>query len=204
MAYQPRACAWSACRAVCVTMLCSSVMKCVPLASTGHVGVSASCFAFKQLVTGRMLSVNSIWTSALIAQVPQGLPTKFRPFSLALAPCGIASLLLPQLGCCRRGSPSSTAQWLDCCRDKEALQAFAQDAYQCSLAYGPLDVRTSLAYYNLAKVFQGMNELDQMLACCDQVIQQAAALHLPPVASQDQSPRLSHMLTSMSNKIVPD
>lgn len=54
-------------------------------------------------------------------------------------------------------------------RDSEALQAFAQDAYQCSLAYGPLDVRTSLAYYNLAKVFQGMNEMDKSLMYCDQV-----------------------------------
>ena len=54
-------------------------------------------------------------------------------------------------------------------RDSEALQAFAQDAYQCSLAYGPLDVRTSLAYYNLAKVFQGMNEMDKSLVYCDQV-----------------------------------
>ena len=55
------------------------------------------------------------------------------------------------------------------CRDNEALQAFAQDAYHCSLAYGPQDVRTSLAYYNLAKVFQGMQELDKTLVCCDQV-----------------------------------
>lgn len=55
------------------------------------------------------------------------------------------------------------------CRDHDALQAFAQDAYQCSLAYGPQDVRTSLAYYNLAKVFQGMQELDKSVACCDQV-----------------------------------
>lgn len=59
--------------------------------------------------------------------------------------------------------------WPMCCRDTEALQAFALDAYQCSLAYGPQDVRTSLAYYNLAKVFQGMNEPDKTLICCDQV-----------------------------------
>ena len=59
--------------------------------------------------------------------------------------------------------------WTAVCRDSEALQSFAQDAYQCSLAYGPQDVRTSLAYYNLAKVFQGMSEQDKMLACCDQV-----------------------------------
>lgn len=66
-------------------------------------------------------------------------------------------------------------------RDHDALQAFAQDAYQCSLAYGPQDVRTSLAYYNLAKVFQGMKEPDKSLACCDQVC--ALTLACPMVLS---------------------
>lgn len=56
------------------------------------------------------------------------------------------------------------------CRNEEALHSFAQDTYHCSLAYGPLDVRTSLAYYNLAKVFEGMDEADKTLACCDQVL----------------------------------
>jgi hypothetical protein len=72
------------------------------------------------------------------------------------------------------------------CRDSEALQAFAQDAYQCSLAYGPLDVRTSLAYYNLAKVFQGMNEMDKSLMYCDQV---CMMLHVPYTPRSTSSER---------------
>ncbi|KAF6258416.1 subunit of axonemal inner dynein [Scenedesmus sp. NREL 46B-D3] len=35
---------------------------------------------------------------------------------------------------------------------QEALRAFAEDVYCCSLEYGPQDARTSLGYYNLAKV----------------------------------------------------
>jgi hypothetical protein len=35
---------------------------------------------------------------------------------------------------------------------QEALRAFAEDVYYCSLEYGPQDARTSLGYYNLAKV----------------------------------------------------
>lgn len=34
----------------------------------------------------------------------------------------------------------------------EALHAFAEDVYYCSLEYGPEDVRTSLGYYNMGKV----------------------------------------------------
>ena len=58
-------------------------------------------------------------------------------------------------------------------RNEEALQAFAEDVYYCSLEYGPEDVRTSLGYYNLAKVFQGLGQLDKTLACGDQ-----ACLHV--------------------------
>lgn len=36
----------------------------------------------------------------------------------------------------------------------EALHAFAEDVYYCALEYGPEDVRTSLGYYNMGKVFQ--------------------------------------------------
>jgi len=71
------------------------------------------------------------------------------------------------------------------CRDSEALKAFAQDAYQCSLAYGPLDVRTSLAYYNLAKVFQGMNEMDKSLLYCDQV---CTMLHVSHTEHTESTP----------------
>lgn len=35
----------------------------------------------------------------------------------------------------------------------EALSAFSEDVYYCSLEYGPEDVRTSLGYYNMGKVF---------------------------------------------------
>ena len=35
-----------------------------------------------------------------------------------------------------------------------AIHAFSEDMYYCSLEYGPQDLRTSLGYYNLAKVFQ--------------------------------------------------
>jgi hypothetical protein len=40
-------------------------------------------------------------------------------------------------------------------RQAEALSAFAEDAYYCSLEYGPEDPRTSLGYYNLNKVCVG-------------------------------------------------
>ena len=55
------------------------------------------------------------------------------------------------------------------CRHEEALQAFAEDVYYCSLEHGPEEVRTSLGYYNLAKVFQGAGSMDRALACTDQV-----------------------------------
>eukprot|EP00798_Chlamydomonas_sp_ICE-L_P008130 gene8129-1379_t len=53
----------------------------------------------------------------------------------------------------------------------EALHAFAEDIYYCSMEYGPEDVRTSLGYYNMGKVFQsrgvGAEKVD---ACNDQVV----------------------------------
>ena len=51
-----------------------------------------------------------------------------------------------------------------------AVQAFAEDVYYCSLEYGPQDLRTSLGYYNLAKVFESQKDLDKCLACHEQVI----------------------------------
>lgn len=39
-------------------------------------------------------------------------------------------------------------------RHDRALEAFATDVYCCAQEYGPLDVRTSLGFYNLGKVFQ--------------------------------------------------
>mmetsp|Transcript_16876 Transcript_16876/g.57648 ORF Transcript_16876/g.57648 Transcript_16876/m.57648 type:complete len:353 (+) Transcript_16876:279-1337(+) len=52
----------------------------------------------------------------------------------------------------------------------EALSAFAEDVYFCALEYGPEDVRTSLGYYNLSKVFQSIGEEDKCLACNKQVV----------------------------------
>lgn len=42
---------------------------------------------------------------------------------------------------------------------REALTAFAEDVYYCSLEYGPQDARTSLGYYNLAKVLQSTGDM---------------------------------------------
>lgn len=36
----------------------------------------------------------------------------------------------------------------------EAIQSFAEDIYFCSLEHGPRDVRTTLGYYNIAKIFE--------------------------------------------------
>ncbi|GLC38926.1 hypothetical protein PLESTB_000462100 [Pleodorina starrii] len=52
----------------------------------------------------------------------------------------------------------------------EALHAFAEDVYYCSLEYGPEDVRTSLGYYNMGKVFQSSGDMDKAASCNDQVV----------------------------------
>ncbi|EFJ51977.1 hypothetical protein VOLCADRAFT_103179 [Volvox carteri f. nagariensis] len=52
----------------------------------------------------------------------------------------------------------------------EALHAFAEDVYYCSFEYGPEDVRTSLGYYNMGKVFQAAGELEKAASCNDQVV----------------------------------
>ncbi|GFR40421.1 hypothetical protein Agub_g995 [Astrephomene gubernaculifera] len=52
----------------------------------------------------------------------------------------------------------------------EALHAFAEDVYYCSLEYGPEDVRTSLGYYNMGKVFQSAGDPDKAASCNDQVV----------------------------------
>lgn len=53
--------------------------------------------------------------------------------------------------CCCCGLVQGKAQ--------EALKAFAEDVYYCSLEYGPQDARTSLGYYNLSKVLQTLGNL---------------------------------------------
>jgi hypothetical protein len=52
----------------------------------------------------------------------------------------------------------------------DALHAFADDVYHCSIEYGPEDVRTSLGYYNLGKIFQSGSDDDKCAACNDQVV----------------------------------
>ena len=52
----------------------------------------------------------------------------------------------------------------------QALQSFADDVYYCSLEYGTQDVRTSLGFYNLGKVFQSKNEMEKCVRCCEQVL----------------------------------
>lgn len=39
-------------------------------------------------------------------------------------------------------------------RYDKALESFAEDIFCCSQEYGPLDVRTSLGFYNMGKVFE--------------------------------------------------
>ena len=51
-----------------------------------------------------------------------------------------------------------------------AIHAFSEDMYYCSLEYGPQDLRTSLGYYNLAKVFQNKGDSEKSIACAEQII----------------------------------
>jgi hypothetical protein len=40
-----------------------------------------------------------------------------------------------------------------------AVLCCAEDAYYCSLEYGPQDAHTSLGYYNIAKVLQSTGDV---------------------------------------------
>lgn len=51
----------------------------------------------------------------------------------------------------------------------QALQSFAEDLYHCSVEFGPEDVRSALGYYNLAKMFQTLGDLDKCGPCCEAV-----------------------------------
>jgi hypothetical protein len=51
-------------------------------------------------------------------------------------------------------------------KPSEALQAFAEDVYHCSLEHGPQDAATSLGYHNLAKVLQSTGDLSGTGGCC--------------------------------------
>lgn len=51
-----------------------------------------------------------------------------------------------------------------------SLKAFAEEVYYKSKEYGVYDVRTSIAFYNLSKVFYSMNQIDHALAFWDVVM----------------------------------
>lgn len=55
-------------------------------------------------------------------------------------------------------------------RSNEALRAFAEDVYHCSMDSGPEDVRTSLGYYNLAKVYSNIDESTKSFELCCMVV----------------------------------
>uniref|UniRef100_A0A7S0VMQ9 Uncharacterized protein n=1 Tax=Polytomella parva TaxID=51329 RepID=A0A7S0VMQ9_9CHLO len=68
----------------------------------------------------------------------------------------------------------------------EALHAFAEDVYYCSQEHSPDDVRTSLGYYNLGKVFNLRGDRQRSAACNSHVIRiwsaalQHVVLGVPP------------------------
>ena len=55
-------------------------------------------------------------------------------------------------------------------KSADALAAFAEDVYYCALEHGPEDVRTSLGYYNLSKVFKADGDTEKALSCNDHVV----------------------------------
>lgn len=55
-------------------------------------------------------------------------------------------------------------------KQNEALNAFAEDVYYCSLEYGPEDVRSSIGYFNMGKVFHNKEETTKATACNDMVV----------------------------------
>lgn len=50
------------------------------------------------------------------------------------------------------------------------MKSFAEDVYYSSIEYGPQDVRTSLGYFNLAKVFQNQGALVESKAFMRKVV----------------------------------
>lgn len=51
-----------------------------------------------------------------------------------------------------------------------AMKSFAEDVYYSSIEYGPEDVRTSLGYFNLAKVFQSQGAMIESKAFMKKVV----------------------------------
>ncbi|KAG1658769.1 hypothetical protein FOA52_001312 [Chlamydomonas sp. UWO 241] len=56
-------------------------------------------------------------------------------------------------------------------RQRDALNAFAEDVYYCSLEHGPEDVRSSVGYYNMGRVFAATDDAMKATACNDMVAQ---------------------------------
>lgn len=55
-------------------------------------------------------------------------------------------------------------------KQNEALNAFAEDVYYCSMEYGTEDARTAVGYYNMGKVFQNRDDNIRATACSDRVV----------------------------------
>jgi len=73
-------------------------------------------------------------------------------------------------------------------KHEEALQAFSEDVYYCAQEYGPEDVRTSLGYYNLSKVFQSRGQMAKSLAFNDMVMHiWSSALHTLVLAQEPRT-----------------
>ena len=55
-------------------------------------------------------------------------------------------------------------------KQNEALNAFAEDVYHCSLEYGSNDARSAVGYYNMGKVFSNKGDDAKAMAVNDMVV----------------------------------
>ena len=55
-------------------------------------------------------------------------------------------------------------------KQNEALNAFAEDVYHCSLEYGTNDARSAVGYYNMGKVFANKGDDGKASAVNDMVV----------------------------------
>jgi tetratricopeptide (TPR) repeat protein len=55
-------------------------------------------------------------------------------------------------------------------KQAEALTAFAEDVYYCSIEYGTEDARSAVGYYNMGKVLQNQGDYAKAASCSDRVI----------------------------------
>ena len=55
-------------------------------------------------------------------------------------------------------------------KQAEALTAFAEDVYYCSIEYGTEDARSAVGYYNMGKVLQNQGDYVKAASCSDRVI----------------------------------